>query len=227
MKPVLIIMILFIIALEGYAQNSGRIYTEEEVRQAIKRATENCDCPDEQEPMFIAADPGSAGSVTIMLMGGLNYLYGSDGTDDLSLNSDYLSWQGEAMIGYAYKNSSGGEGASFGLFIRGGALSGLALEKLMIHGEINESFLPEDENIFYQIEGGIIIAGFLRISSGLGFQEYQSASDNLNRIAYYSTTPGILIGSNTFKLSIDVNLMYGRDLQQTVYKPGIGLAIKF
>lgn len=228
MKFLLLIFAIFVFSLTVFGQNSGRIYTEEEVRQAIQEAKENCDCPDQTPPTRAAITSGSAdpGYFTIMLFGGLNYMYGTENSD-LSFNRDFIGWAGEIMLGYSYRNSSGGDGSSFGLFVQAGELNIPSLERLITEGGINKAFSNEDNNIFYNIEGGIIIAGFLRISTGLGFQEYETESSNLNRINYYSTTPGILVGSKNVKLSINLNFMYGRNLNQTIYKPSAGLAIKF
>ncbi len=91
---------------------------------------------------------------------------------------------------------------------------------------INEGMVYEEQNLYYNVEGGVIIAEVLRISSGMGFQEYASLTSDMNRAAYYSTTAGLHLGSRNFKLLIEANFMYGRNLLETIIRPHIGLGIR-
>jgi hypothetical protein len=221
MKIRLIVVFIFIVTESLYSQSAFNVYTEDEVRQTNRVNAVNGSYQEKQ----LVLKSRSVGSYTLMLGGGLNYLHGSD-DKEFSFDPDLLGWDGEFMIGYTYYNYSGNDGASIGIFFRGGVLPYVSLEKLITEGGLVESLSSKDNNIFYNIEGGVLLGSFFRISTGLGFQEYESGSGDLRRIVYYSTTPGIMIGSGTIKLLVYLNLMYGRDLQQTIYKPGIGLILK-
>lgn len=212
----MIFFVFFLLPSVVAAQYSPVTYTEEEIRQA------------NYSPAVQEHNNGSrhSGAFTILISGNLNYLYGRE-DNDYSFDADYIDWHAEAMFGYGYRNPAGNEEASFGIFIRGGAIQEPSLERIIADGNVEAVSSPEQENIFYQVEGGVVIAGLVRVSTGLGFQEYVNEMEALKRIHYYSTTTGLLIGSKNVKLSIDLNLMYGRDLSKTVYRPGLGLALKW
>lgn len=205
----------------AFTQSSGRIYTDEDIEKIIQQEKENC--PETKERILVQ-DQGSSGKISLMIAGGINYMHGAI-NDDPGLDSDLANWQGEVMLGYSYVTSKGG-GSTLGVFGRVGNTSSDGLDKLNSDALINESLVADEQNLYYNIEGGVIIAEVLRISTGMGFQEYQSQTSDMNRAAYYSTTAGLHIGSKNFKLMIDANFMYGRDLQETIIRPNIGLGIR-
>jgi hypothetical protein len=206
------------------------LLTEQEMEKL--RNEKDCNCPPVKEQVVIREVPvvaNQGGRLSLLLSGGGNYLYGADIADKSTFEADYLSWQAELMLGVTYGGGKIGKGSTFGAFLRGGNTTRQGVERFLQETDIvGGVFERAEQNIFANLEAGAILFELIRVSTGLGFQEYKNLDESLQRINYYSTTAGLHLGSKNVKLIIELNFMYGRDLgnSNTMIRPMAGLGIK-
>jgi hypothetical protein len=215
---------LFFMASSGAMAQNGRTLTDEDIETIIRATQNNMQCPEPTERV-VYRNQGSTAKLSIMLAGGLNYMQGAY-SRDFNFESNRVSWHGELMLGYSYVTPSGNGGSTLGLFGRIGNTSADALERFNIDAGIDENMMYNADNYFLNIEGGAILLEVFRISTGIGVQEYATATSDVNRAFYYSTTAGLHLGTRNFKFLIEANFNYGRNIGQTIVRPQVGLGIR-
>jgi hypothetical protein len=173
-------------------------------------------------------NPGSVGKTVLMIGGGANYLYGTESSVNEDYDNTLISWQGNLTLGYQY-HAQKGRGSTIGIFGMAGNTPERSMLKILDQAGIVASTLKakEDNNYYYQVEGGVILFNIIRASTGVGFQNYKDNADKDQTIAYYSTTLGLHIPLGAVRLTLDINQMYGRDFNKTLYRPVGGLMIQF
>lgn len=206
------------------AQNT---FTEKEIEEFVENNPEYCDCEIEKKPVVATSLLPENGKVTFMLSGGINYMYGAENADNASFREDFSSWFGEVMLGYRYFGKRESGGSTLAIFGTAGNTSGRALQRMVSSSTIDAELDAERDNYFLNLEAGVVLLQALRISTGIGTQRYYLAEGNRARLSYFSTTAGLRIGPENFKIMPELNLMYGRDLATTVYRPQLQIGIQF
>jgi hypothetical protein len=170
----------------------------------------------------------SVGKAVLMIGGGANYLYGTESSANEEYDNTLISWQGNVMIGYQYV-AQRGRGSTIGVFGIGGNTPERSMLRILDQAGIVATTLKanEDNNYYYQVEGGVILFNIIRASTGMGFQNYKDNADENQTIMYYSTTVGLHLPLGPVRITLDVNQMYGRDFNKTLYRPVAGLMFQF
>jgi len=196
------------------AQNSSNsiVLTEEEYDKLLQRKAE-ASCSSEKE---IVNKPNT-GRITLSVGGGINYMYGKDIDANADFDNDYLSWYGEGVLGYKVNTNQ------IGLFLSIGNTNKQGIQKFLEEGSIGNNSQGLSQNLYYKLEAGAVLLNTFRISTGSGYQEFRDASDTDKSVYYYSTTTGLHIGQRNFKVALDLNFMYGRELEKTILRPSIGV----
>jgi hypothetical protein len=218
-----IILLLLVNVTFTFAQVT---YTEKELKEFFKDNPEYCDCEEESKKVK-TIELVDNGKVSFMLSGGLNYLYGTEDTNNESFNRDYASWFGEAMLGYRYFGKNGKGGTTIALFGSFGNTSNSATERLLLAKTDNQIIEDNRDNFYYNIEGGVVLLQALRLSTGFGTQRYYLSDGTEERTSYLSSTFALHIGPENFKVIPSLNILYGSNFNETIYRPQLQLGLSF
>lgn len=206
------------------------ILDEKEYNELLEKVNNpNCPiCPEteiiyEERPK---RDIASKKGLSLRLGGGINYMYGADNGTNEEFDSDYISWYAEGMLGYVVNNDQEGLGTVMGAFVNVGNTNENSIQKFLDDGATGETATKNAENMYYQVELGAILFETIRISSGSGYQVFRDGANNEQEVYYYSTTGGIHLGKRYVKLTLDLNFLYGRDLDQTILRPMDGVTFQ-
>lgn len=164
------------------------------------------------------------------------YYYGQSSRNFDKFEDDRVNWQLNGLLGITVARDKGGRRTmltGFGTygFNNGKTLSRLLTDQQYVTAVLNQS----SSNNFYQLEAGLIIEEVLRISTGVGqqnFNEQALASPNGIRpnakfLKYYSSTAGLNLNLGSISWTINCNFAYGKDFNRTVLTPSTGLMLRF
>jgi len=179
---------------------------------------------------------------TFLLGPAVNYSYGDPG-EKPSYNNDHLSWQFDGTLGYISTRGGSNRGNMLAVFGSGGNTNPAVIQQLRTGGADISGTIDTKKsfNEFYSVEGGMVIARFLRISGGIGHQYYSYQEDgnenngngNTNgetkqgKLNYFSGTLGLVFDLGVVNWVVDANLMTGKDLNQKAMKFSTGFMVKF
>jgi hypothetical protein len=164
---------------------------------------------------------------TILLGPSVNY-YG-DTEEKFSYTSEKINWQFNGQLGYISTRGGTTRGnmlAAFGTF---GNTNPAVVQQMQTGGADISGTIDAAKNFnqFYSVEGGMVIAKFLRISGGIGRQAYTNTLGENYRLKYFSGTLGVVFNLDAVNWVIDANLMTGGDLNQNALKISTGFMVKF
>lgn len=163
---------------------------------------------------------------TVFLGPSANYFNGlyDDGID--TWDSDRLNFQLNGFIGYTSAHSRGRN--IVGLFGTGGYTNEETFREVLAVQDISTDELKINKfDAFYQAEAGMILGNILRLSTGIGRQDFETVDNGKDKLYYFSSTAGLLIDLGSFYWNIDANFQYGRDFSNTSLRFASGLMIKF
>jgi hypothetical protein len=165
---------------------------------------------------------------TFLLGPAVNYSYGDPG-EKLSYNNDHLSWQFDGTLGYISTRGGTTRGNMLAVFGTAGNTNPAVIQQLQTGGAAVNGTIDMEKNFneFYCLEGGMVIARFLRLSGGLGRQAYTNTLGEQYKLKYFSGTLGLVFNLDVVNWVIDANLMTGKDLNQKSMKFSTGFMVKF
>lgn len=208
------------------------ILNEDEYNELLNRAN-NPECPTCPPPEIIYEEVerpkrnvASKKGLSLRLGGGVNYMYGADNSTNEEFTSDHISWYAEGMLGYVVNYDQKGLGTVMGAFVNVGNTNDNSIQKFLDDGLAGGTANNSSDNMYYQVELGAVLFETIRISSGSGYQTFRDAANNEQEVYYYSTTGGVHLGKRFVKLTLDLNFLYGRDLEQTVLRPMVGVTFQ-
>lgn len=154
---------------------------------------------------------------------------GQDGHTTLErpTNAQRLNWQAFGFLGYRFNGGSRNPHAAglFGTFgqltpqavTEGNALQGL-LEDLPAAGTTPD---------FRELEAGLLVRNWLRVSGGVGEQRFVNEAGSIVRQQYYSATTGLHIRmSQNLVAYANVTTRFGLDFAEFSFRPNAGLALQ-
>ena len=166
----------------------------------------------------------------------VDYYYGRGNQNFGKFNDERVNWHLNAMLGLVLARSENNRRtmiAGFGAF---GFNNGHTVDQIF-NDQDYITVATQDQVInFYQAEGGLLIADVLRISTGVGQQNFKSqplasinngVSLNANSLKYNSTTVGLNLTAGLVALTINCNFNYGKDYTKTVINPSAGIMLNF
>lgn len=165
-----------------------------------------------------------------------NYYYGPGSQNFDDFDNERLNYQLNGMLGITLLRDNNDHRtmlAGFGTF---GLNKASTLNQ--IFDDQNYLSLALDQsnrNNFYKLEGGLLIAEVLRVSTGVGQQVFNEqtlvSEDGINlqttSLKYYSSTIGFNIKLSAIALTVDCNFNYGKDYNKAVIIPSAGLMFQF
>jgi len=164
-----------------------------------------------------------------ILLGPLVNVYFGDPQDKFVYTTERLSWQANGQLGFISTRGGTNRGNMLGVFASYGNSNPAMIALMKTKGAELSGDLNTDKkfNQFYTLEGGMVIARFLRISGGIGRQYYTYDSDLNGVLNYFSGTVGVVFNLDVVNWVIDANLMTGKDLNQNAVKLSTGFLVKF
>lgn len=169
--------------------------------------------------------PESKSGMVFIMGPAANYFQGAydEGID--TYDNNFLNYQLTGFIGFTSASSNGKN--ALGLFGTGGYTNKTTFIKMAeVQNIATAELVINKYYAFYQAEAGMLIGNVLRISSGIGRQEYQTVNGHAS-LDYFSTTAGLMIDLGPVYWNIDANIHYGRDYPNTSLRFASGLMILF
>jgi hypothetical protein len=175
--------------------------------------------------------------LALAIGGSATYYYGSSSRNFDKFENDRVNWQLNGMLGITIARSKNGGRrtmlAGFGTygFNNRNTITQLLKDQNYVSMALNQS----GSNNYYQYEGGVLIAEVLRLSTGLGQQNFNTqnlaSTDSLRlnatHLKYYSSTVGLNINLGTIAWVLNCNFAYGKEFKHTVLTPSTGLMLRF
>ena len=166
--------------------------------------------------------------LTFLLGPSLNVYYG-DTRDQFAYTSEHLSYQVNAQLGIISTRGDTNRGNMLGIFGSAGSTNPRILALMQTGGATMQGTLNTTKkfNEFYNLEAGMVIARFLRLSGGIGRQAYTYDNDQHGALKYFTGTAGFVFNLDVVNWVIDAQLMTGKDLSQSVIRFSTGFMVKF
>lgn len=162
--------------------------------------------------------------MTLKLGGALHHFYG-DIDKSNPFNTQVISPMATGMLGIKYGKRK--QGSSVGIFGTYGSLSE-AGAKLVNQVEAASATTGQ----FIEIEGGVLLGQFFRLSGGYGFNDvYANKGDSESLVSqnYFCATSGFSFGLGTkyVRLQMMSTIMFSQDEDLITWRPSIGLSTRF
>lgn len=185
---------------------------------------------------LLQAQDDERSGLAVGLGGAVNYYYGPGSRNFDRFDNDRVNWQLDALLGFGLGRNKRGNRtllAAFGTF---GLNNRSTLRQILADQRYTTTALTQSAlNNFYHLEGGLLVGEILRISTGVGqqnFTEQNLVSDegvelNKEYLKYNSTTVGFNFNVSAVAVMINVNFAYGKDFNRTVLTPQAGIMFRF
>ena len=180
------------------------------------------------------AQSDNKSALAVSVGAGLDYYYGPGDQNFGKFNTDRVNIQGNAMVGFVLGRSESNKRTILGAFGSVGFNNATTLKQIFDDQKyISTAVSQDNSNNSFQVEGGLLIADVLRVSTGVGQQNYATQSLaslngiklNSNSLKYNSTTVALHYKVSLVSLIISCNFNYGKDYSKTIIKPSAGLAL--
>ncbi len=165
--------------------------------------------------LVIQAQNCHSGSV-IRVGFGANYYFGNP-SNEMTWQPDNLGYQLDVMAGYRFSEKNSAP-VVMGVFGRMGILSDKMVNQLLREGGLGIEADASTQNEFYEVEVGMILLKFLRLSTGLGFQHYRLPEGSLQNLQYRNSTVGIQIHTRSLKWEINATALHDKELTDNILR---------
>jgi hypothetical protein len=164
------------------------------------------------------------------------YYYGPSGRNFDKFEDSRVNWQLDGMLGITVARSKSGRRTMLAAFGDYGFNNRATITQLLAdQNYVSTALKQSGSNNYYQYEGGFLIAEVLRISTGLGRQNFttqtlastDSLRLNATHLQYYSSTVGLNINLGSIAWVLNCNFAYGKEFKHTVLTPSTGLMLRF
>ncbi len=148
---------------------------------------------------------------------------------DLTYTESRLSWQVDGQFGFISTRSQTNRGNMLLVFGSAGSTTPFTLQELYNASIYAEETLPEASNfnLYYTLEGGMIIMKFLRLSGGAHRQMFNDAEGNQQYIRSYIGTAGLNFDFGSVNLGINASVLAGNDVITNIFRLSTGFLVKF
>jgi hypothetical protein len=176
------------------------------------------------------------GVLALELGASLNYYYGEPGQNIDKFENDRVNWQLNGMLGITIAKDRADRRTMLAAFGAFGFNNSNTLASLLQDQQYTSAATSQaQENNFYQVEGGIMILDMIRLSTGVGQQNFNSQSliysngilTNATYFKYNSSTVGVKLNLGPVAWTLNCNFAYGQDYNKTVITPNTGLMLRF
>ncbi|MEO6546631.1 MAG: hypothetical protein ABIN94_01475 [Ferruginibacter sp.] len=173
-------------------------------------------------------------ALAVSVGAGVDYYYGPGDQNFGKFNTDRVNWQANTMVGIVLGRSRSNSRTILGAFGSVGFNNATTMKQIFDDQQYVTTAVNQDNsNNSFQLEGGILIADILRVSTGIGQQNFASQSIasingiqfNSKLLKYNSSTVALHYKLGLASLIISCNFNYGKDYNKTVIKPSAGLML--
>jgi hypothetical protein len=180
-------------------------------------------------PSSVSKASDATRGFTLHLGPSVTYYQGKSSGSFDSFETDRVSWQINGMLGYGFNRNNSGKSNILGVFATGGYTTQGIFDQMLTDQELEVTNLRDSKYYnFYQAEAGMIIAEVLRLSTGVGMQQFKTTESTEERFYYLSSTVGLSFGlTGSINWVIDANFLHGRDFNHTVIRGSTGLIVTF
>lgn len=175
-------------------------------------------------------------ALTIGLGASANYYYGPANSNFDQFDNDMLNGQIDGMLGLALGSAKQGKRTLLAVFGSFGLNNRTTMRQIFDDQKYVTAALNQNkQNSFYHVEGGLLLGGLFRVSTGVGQQFFDDqtliSADGVQfdagNLKYYSSTAGFYFDISTVAINVNVNFAYGKDFNKTVLTPSAGLMFRF
>jgi hypothetical protein len=180
--------------------------------------------------------PANRSGLGILLGATVNYYYGLPDRNFDQFENDRVNWQLNGALGITLARDKVGRRTMIAAFGGLGFNNSNTIKQLLQDQQYTTAATRQSgANNFYQLEGGVIIADVLRLSTGVGQQNFNQQalvspdglSLNAKYLKYNSSTVGFNLNFGNVAWVINCNFAYGQDYHKTVITPATGLMFLF
>jgi hypothetical protein len=174
--------------------------------------------------------------LTFELGASVNYYYGMPSRNFGEFDNDRVNWQINGMLGLTIGTDKADRRTMIAAFGNFGLNNNQTVSNMLTDQKYTTAATGQaDVNNSYRIEGGIIIADLIRVSTGSGQQNFNSQALaggsggvlSTTYLKYNSSTVGVRLKLGVVSWTIDCNFEYGQDFTKTVIIPSSGLMFRF
>lgn len=174
--------------------------------------------------------------INISLGAALTYYYGQGNRNIGKFENERLNWQVNAMAGFTIATNQSGKRTMIGIFGAYGFNNDKTVSNILSdHKYITTATQQSTANNYFHLEGGLLIGEVLRVSTGIGQQNFDeqtliSSSGSITRtnvLKYNSSTIGFQFKFGSVSWVINCNIASGKDYNTTIITPSTGLQFIF
>lgn len=174
--------------------------------------------------------------LAVGLGGTVNYYYGQADQNIGAFDQDRINWEINGLAGVTLARNAAGKRTLLALTGTLGFLNAFSMQQLLKdQGYTTSASSQSHINNYYLLEGGIIINEILRISTGVGQQNFsnQTLTDangsvmQTSHIQFQVTTIGLQFNIGNAWWMFNCHVMYGKDFSHTIIVPQTGLMFLF
>lgn len=174
--------------------------------------------------------------LAIALGASVSYYYGPGDRNFGKFENERVNWKINAMLGYVLVTNKEGKQTILSAFGNYGLNNAKTISQIFSdQGYTTTAISQSSINNYLQLEGGVLIAEILRLSTGVGQQNFDSQTlsrgvttlTSAKTLKYNSSTIGFQFNLGKAKWIIDCNFAYGQDFEKTVINPSTGLLFRF
>jgi hypothetical protein len=186
--------------------------------------------------LSVAQTNSGSNDLAISLGASVTYYYGPGDRNFGKFEDDRVNWKINAMLGYVLVSNKEGKQTILSAFGNYGLNNAKTLNHIFSdQGYTSTAVSQSSVNNYFQLEGGVVIAEILRLSTGVGQQNFDSQTltrgtatlTDAKSLKYNSSTIGFQFSLGKAKWVIDCNFAYGQDFEKTVINPSTGLLFRF
>ena len=170
---------------------------------------------------------GLPGRIGIRLGGGAHYYLGPLNRLDEEYRLENIGWAATAALNYRFDINGQNRGSAIGVFARLGGYPREAFNRLAGH----QGWLPtavEGPHLFTEVEGGLLIREWLRLSYGKGAQYRAKTGESAALHHYYVATLGCTGRlARHIELAFNTTGRFGRDYDELSLAAELGLIFRF
>jgi hypothetical protein len=174
--------------------------------------------------------------LAVGLGGSVNYYYGQANQNIGSFDQDRLNWEINGLVGVTLARNATGKRTLLAVTGTLGFLNAFSMQQLLKDQDYTTSAPSQSHlNNYYLLEGGIIINEILRISTGVGQQNFNNqtlVSGNgstwqTSHMQFQVTTIGLQFNVGHVWWMFNCHVLYGKDFSHTALVPQTGLIFQF
>ncbi|MEP6844989.1 MAG: hypothetical protein ABI861_03270 [Panacibacter sp.] len=164
------------------------------------------------------------------------YYYGQPDRNFSKFENERLNWQISGIVGYTLARSKSGKRTMVAAFGNYGFNNNNTVSFLLKDQDYTTAALSQSSaNNYYRLEGGLIIAEIIRISTGIGQQNFDNQTltsssgvkPDAKLLKFNSSTVGLQFYFGKIGWLINCQFAYGMDFNNTVITPSSGLTFRF